>query len=89
MEANAVDPETSKQAMHNMQGAKHLLALDGKDLFKDIRQLKIDRVIDLFDKAVHQYARANEVSSCDNLEKTAQRAIGTITAPVSRAATIL
>lgn len=69
------DPETAKQAMDNVQEAKRLLAMTRKEHLKDIRQLELDKAVDLFDRAVRQHARPTETSSFDNLAKTAQRAI--------------
>lgn len=69
------DPETAKQAMDNVQEAKRLMALVRKEHLKDIRQLELDRTVEVFNKAVRQYARPTEASSFDNLVKTAQRAI--------------
>jgi molecular chaperone DnaK len=75
IEFGETDPETAKQAMDNVQEAKRLLALTRKEHLKDIRQLELDKVVDFFDKTVRQYARPTEVSSFDNLVKTAQRAL--------------
>jgi molecular chaperone DnaK len=61
--------------MDHIQEAKRLLALTRKEHLKDIRQLELDKAVGLFDKAVRQHARPTEVSSFDNLVKTAQRAI--------------
>ena len=69
------DPETAKQAMDNVQEAKRLLALARKEHLKDIRQMELDRAVDLFDQTVREHARPSEASSFDNLVKTAQRAI--------------
>jgi molecular chaperone DnaK len=70
------DPETAKQAMDNVQEAKRLLALMRQEHLKDIRQLELDKTVELFDQSVREYARPSEVSAFENLVKTAQRAIG-------------
>ncbi|WP_223521776.1 Hsp70 family protein [Pseudomonas sp. GL-B-19] len=70
------DPETTKQAMDNVQEAKRLLALMRKEHLKDIRQLELGKTVDFFDKTVREYARISEVNAFENLVKTAQRAIG-------------
>lgn len=75
MERDESDPETTKQAMDNVQEAKRLLALTRKDHLKDIRQLELDKVVDFFDKAVREHARPTEINAYDNLVKTARRAI--------------
>ena len=69
------DPETAKQAMENIQEAKRLLALTRKEHLRDIRQLELKKIMDLFDKLVRENARPTEAASFDNLVKTAQRVI--------------
>ncbi|SDR55282.1 molecular chaperone DnaK [Paraburkholderia fungorum] len=69
------DPETAKQAMDNVQDAKRLLALSRKENLKEIRQLDLDKSVDFFEKNVRQHAGVTEITSFDNLVKTAQRAI--------------
>lgn len=75
IEAGETDPETSKQAMDNVQEAKRLLALTRKEHLKDIRQLELDRAVDFFENTVRQHARPTEASSFDNLVKTAKRSL--------------
>lgn len=75
IKSGETDPETAKQAMDNVQEAKRLLALARKEHLKEIRQLELDKAIQLFDQAVREHARSSEASSFDNLAKTAQRAI--------------
>ena len=69
------DPETAKQAMDHVQEAKRLLALTRKEHLKDIRQLELDKAVEFFDEVARKHARPTEVTSFDNLVKTAQRAI--------------
>ena len=61
--------------MDNVQEAKRLLAQARKEHMKEIRQLELDKTVDFFDRAVRKHARQSEESACDNLAKTAQRAI--------------
>jgi molecular chaperone DnaK len=75
LKAGESDPETAKQAMDNVQEAKRLLAQARKEHLKEIRQLELDKAVEFFDKAVRKHARPAEESACDNLAKTAQRAI--------------
>lgn len=75
MKSGETDPETAKQAMDNVQEAKRLLALARKEHLKEIRQMELDKAVELFDQAVREHARPSEASSFDNLAKTAQRAI--------------
>ena len=69
------DPETTKQAMDDVQEAKRLLALARKEHLKVIRKMELDHVVDFFDEVVRQHARPSEETAFDNLAKTAQRAI--------------
>jgi len=69
------DPETAKQAMDDIQEAKKLLAQARKEHLKIIRQLELNKALELFDAHVRQFAKPAEASSFDNLAKTAQRAI--------------
>lgn len=75
MRTGESDPETAKQAMDDIQEAKRLLALARKEHLKDIRQLELDKVVELFNNVVRENARSTEVNAFDNLVKTAQRTI--------------
>lgn len=72
---NQGDPETAKQAMDDIQEAKKLLAQTRKEHLKVIRQMELDRAVGFFNDRIRQHARPSEVSSFDNLAKTAQRSI--------------
>jgi molecular chaperone DnaK len=76
IQSGETDPEIAKQAMDNIQEAKRLLALTRKEHLKDIRQLELDKTVDLFNQVVRRHAKPTEVSSFDNLTKTAKHAIG-------------
>lgn len=69
------DPETTKQAMDNIQEAKRLLALARKEHLKVIRQIDLDKRIERFNEVIRKYAKPTEETAFDNLVKTAQRAI--------------
>ena len=70
------DPERAKQAMDNVHDAKKLIAQARKEHLKPMRQIELDRAIELFE-SIRKLARPTEESSFDNLVKTAQRAIDT------------
>jgi molecular chaperone DnaK len=74
---NLSDPETAKQAMDFIQDAKRLLGLTRKTHLKEIRQMELDKSIRVFEQDVRTYANASEINACQNLIKTAQRAIDT------------
>ena len=73
--AGETDPETSKQAMDDVQEAKRLMAKTRKEHLKEMRQLDLDSCVEFFDKTVRKYAKPAETGSFDNLAKTAQRSI--------------
>ena len=75
IDATEADPERAKEAMDGVQEAKRLLALTRKEHRKDIRQMDLDKTVDIFDRIIRQHARPTEASSFDSLAKTAQRAI--------------
>ena len=74
-EPDESDPEIVKQAMDNIQEVKRLLARARKEHLREIRQLELDKTVELFSNLVRQYARASEVSTFDDLVRTAQRSI--------------
>lgn len=69
------DSETVKEALDIVQDARRLLSQAREDHLKDIRQLELDNIVAFFNEYVRQHARASEVSSFDNLTRTAQRTI--------------
>jgi molecular chaperone DnaK len=46
-----------------------------KEHLQQIRQIELDNVAGVFNDLIRQYARPSEESACDNLIRTAQRAI--------------
>lgn len=69
------DPETTKQAMDDVQEAKKLMAKARKDHLREIRQMELDGVVQFFNEHLREFAKPAEASNFDNLAKTAQRAI--------------
>lgn len=74
-QSNQADPEAAKQAMDDVQEARRLLAQTRNTHRREIRQLDLDKTIGVFDSVVRAMARPTEVSSFDNLARTAQRSI--------------
>ena len=74
------DPETCKQAMDEVLEAKKLLAQVRRQHIREIRQLDLDRAVELFERLAKEHARPTELSSFNNLVRTAQRAIDNRTA---------
>jgi molecular chaperone DnaK len=69
------ETENAQEAMEKVLEAKKLLAQVRKENQKEIRQLELDYVIEVFDDYVRQYARPSEKKSFDSLAITAKRAI--------------
>ncbi|MDR5746460.1 Hsp70 family protein [Caballeronia sp. LZ029] len=69
------DPESAKQAMDDLQEAKRLMAQVRKENAKVIRRMELDKTVSFFDAHVRQFGRPAEITSFDNLARTAQRAI--------------
>jgi molecular chaperone DnaK len=74
-DAGSADPESAKEAMARVLEARRLLAIARKEHLKEVRQLELDSVVKLFNGAVREHARSSEISTFDNLVRTAQRAI--------------
>tara|TARA_R110002094_G_scaffold72747_2_gene80962 strand:- start:9074 stop:11566 length:2493 start_codon:yes stop_codon:yes gene_type:complete len=73
--SDAGDPESAKQAMDNIQDAKKLLAEARNKHLKPIREIELEKVVEMFDSLVREYARPSEQQTFDNLVITARRAI--------------
>lgn len=67
------DPESSKHTMDDIQQIKRLLAETRQVHLKTIRQLELDKALTFFDKYVREHAKPSEISTFENLVKTAQR----------------
>jgi len=75
LNTETVDPDSTQEAIKNVDEARKLLAQVRKDHRKEIQQIELDDVTSRFDKYARQHARPSEISAFDNLKKTAQRAI--------------
>lgn len=75
IESGESNHETAQSAMEDIQEAKRLLALTRKEHLKDIRQLELDKAVEIFEKAVRQHARPSEASAFNSLVKTARNRI--------------
>lgn len=74
-ENDVVDGEVAKQSMDYLKEAKKILALIRKDNKKSIRQLDLDSCLKYFNNQIRKLSRPSEVTSFENLAKTAQRSI--------------
>jgi molecular chaperone DnaK len=73
--SHEVDPEAAKLAMDLIQEAKRLLALARRHHLPRVRRIDLEKVTNLFEQQVRQYARPSEITSFDALASTARRAI--------------
>ncbi len=75
LDVNEVDAEKAKEADEKNLEASRLLAQVRKEHLKEIRQIDLDNVVSFFNDYVREHGRPSEVTSFDNLTKTAQRSI--------------
>jgi molecular chaperone DnaK len=69
------DAENAGEARKNIREARKLLALARKEHLRPIRQLELNKVVEFFERVIKEHGRPAEVSSFQNLENTARRAI--------------
>ena len=75
LEQDDVDAENTQEAMEKVLDARKLLAKVKKENLKEIRQIDLNQIVEIFDLQVRKHARPSEETSFDNLVKTAQRSI--------------
>lgn len=73
--SNQNDPESTKQAMDDVEEVKKLLAQTRKDHLKTIRQMELDNTIKVYEDLISEYAKPVEQNKFDNLRRSAQRSI--------------
>lgn len=69
------NPETTKQAMEDVDKAKELLARARRANLKVMRRAELVRIVQLFDESARRFAKPSEETSFDMLAKSAERAI--------------
>lgn len=69
------DRDVCKQAMDNVLDAKKLLAQVRTEHLAEMRQLDLDRIIEVFNDCIRQYSKPTETNSFDTLARTVQRSI--------------
>ena len=69
------EPETNQEAMEKILSARKTLNQVRKQHLKQIRQLDLDNLTDLFNDHLKTHARPSEASSFNTLAQTAQRSI--------------
>lgn len=73
--ATSTEPEDVKKAYEDILEAKRTLANVRKKHLGTVREIELERTVDLFDKTARQYAKPGELTAFDNAHKTAQRYI--------------
>ncbi len=73
--SNQNDPESTKQAMDDVQEAKKLLAQTRKDHLKTIRQMELNNTVKVYEDLISEYAKPVEQNKFDNLRRSALRSI--------------
>lgn len=74
-EYNESETEDTQQAYENIIEVKKLLAQVKKNNLPEVQQGDLDLCIDFFNSAVKQFAKPNDITSFENLAKTAQKSI--------------
>lgn len=69
------DPESIKRAMEDVQEARRVIAQVRRDNLTEIRRTELGRIVGYFNEHLRQYANPTEVSTFDNLTRTADRAL--------------
>lgn len=69
------DAERAQEAMEGVLAARRLLADVRKDHLKEIRELELEKTVSFFDSYLREHARPSEVTSFENLVRTARRSI--------------
>ena len=67
--------EETQEAREKVLEARKLIAQVRKEHIKEIRQIDLDAVVAFFNNRIREYARPTEISTFENLIKTAQRSI--------------
>lgn len=75
LDPEEAETEKAQEAMEKVLEARRLLAQVRRENLKEIRQLEMDGVKELFDRHIREFARPSEESAFDNLARTAQREI--------------
>jgi molecular chaperone DnaK len=74
-ENSNITAEEAKQAADRVLEAKRLMANARKNHLKEIRSIELEKTKSFFDEYMREYARSSEISTFDNLIKSATRAI--------------
>ena len=75
LDPKETDSEKSQAAMESVLEARKVLAQIQKKHSKEIHQINLDHVIEIFDEHAREFARPSEQTSFDNLARTVQRGI--------------
>jgi molecular chaperone DnaK len=75
LDPDSNDPEVAQEAMEKVHESRRLLDKVKQDHLKEIRQMDLDSAVDFFNQYIREHARPTEISTFDNLTRTAQRSI--------------
>jgi molecular chaperone DnaK len=74
-EGEALTPEEAKQAADRVLEAKRLMALSRKNNLEQVRSVELEKSKSFFDEHMREHARPSEISSADNLYRSAKRVV--------------
>ena len=69
------EPEVAQEAMEKVQESRRLLDKVKQGHLKEIQKMDLDSTVDFFNQYIREHARPTEISTFDNLTRTAQRSI--------------
>lgn len=75
LDPSQAEAEKAQEAMENVLEARRMIAQVRAEHLNEIRQVELDSVVSFFEEYVKTHARPSELSSFENLIKTAQRCI--------------
>jgi len=69
------EPEVAQEAMEKVHESRRLLDKVKQGHLKEIQKMDLDSTVDFFNQYIREHARPTEISTFDNLTRTAQRSI--------------
>jgi molecular chaperone DnaK len=75
LDPDSNEPEVAQEAMEKVHESRRLLDKVKQDHLKEIRKMDLDITVDFFNQYIREHARPTEISTFDNLTRTAQRSI--------------
>ena len=75
LDPDSNEPEVAQEAMEKVHESRRLLDKVKQGHLKEIQKMDLDSTVDFFNQYIREHARPTEISTFDNLTRTAQRSI--------------